>query len=159
MQRPTTQSDENIEKGRVEFGVAVAKENTVMPSAIENQSGGISTVMSLMTNSRAYIVAAIVLSLFLVSGNQFGSVLAQPLADPVGLSTSHGPGYWSSVSEESDWPLYAPKSITATGSSNVYQLMAEENGQALYVPKTIMTTGFSNIYQLMAEESESGILS
>ncbi len=111
--------------------------------------------MSLMTNARAFIVAAILLSLFLVSGNQLGTVFAQPLSDSMTVFTSGESGYWSSIAEKNDWALYAPKTVTTADFSTIYQFMAEENSQALDAPKTITTGRFSNLYQMMAEENAS----
>jgi len=126
-----------------------------MQSVTNNQSGNISAVATLVGNVKMFVGAAIAASILLISVNQAGAVHAQPVSDPLGVFKSSMVDIWSGISEEAQWSLSVPNTVTTNGFSSIYEEMAEENTQAVYAPTTVTTNGFSDIYQLMAEENES----
>ena len=122
-----------------------------MPATIDNQSGTISTLVFLVGNARTLIMTAMVVSLFLFGGNQIGTALAQPVSDPLTVFTSSGFESWSSVSEEAEWSVFAPKVVLATGPADAFMYISEENDSLRNLAKVVIATGQAYI----SEENDS----
>ena len=117
MNASTTNILQGIKQGLNKFeGI---KEAITMQSTMKHQSRTSSILASLTGNARTFIVTALAASIFLVGSSQIGTAFAQPVSDPVIVFTSSNLQSWSSVSEESEWTLSAPKAVLATGQAYI----------------------------------------